>query len=80
MTILPNDQRLAIYQQRNDLLDLESIHDDLIFMTISAIRSLLKKSLPENDNNPAKHILEVLKQSSDILSMKILSKTSVLTT
>ena len=59
---IANDQRLAIYQQRNDLLDLESIHDDLIFMTISAIRSLLKKSLPENDNNPAKHILEVLKQ------------------
>lgn len=59
---IANEQRLAIYQQRNDLLEMASIHEELLPMTESTIRALGKKALTEMNENPIESLQSMLQE------------------
>lgn len=60
---IANEQRLSVYQQRNDLLDLASIHDEIQAMTTSTVATLLEKSIADTEENLQAHIRETLKNT-----------------
>ena len=60
---IANDQRLSIYQQRNELLELDDIHDDIEKMTRGALVSIIKKELPDDEIETSNSIITILKKS-----------------
>ena len=59
---IANEQRLAIYQQRNELLAMSSMHDEIQHMTEAAIRALLQKEL-EGINETHEKAPELVRQA-----------------
>lgn len=59
---IANEQRLSIYEQRNSLLAMESIHDDIPQMTKTAITLLLQKHVNEQDPDKKAQCEQVLQQ------------------
>ncbi|MEC8882127.1 MAG: preprotein translocase subunit SecA [Pseudomonadota bacterium] len=60
---IANEQRLSVYQQRNDLLELDSIHDEIEAMTASTIKLLIEKNLQDTEENPRELTSNILKQT-----------------
>ena len=73
---IANEQRLAVYQQRNDLLDMASIHDEILPMIETVLRKLLLNAQSDIDKeNPASSIASLLtKKFRYPVDQKLLTK------
>ena len=65
-----NEQRGIIYEKRNNILDNESVHEDILEMIENYVNDLIDSHLSENDYN-RNDLSEMIEPLNDIIKEKI---------